>query len=191
MSDPVIEPGKPIISLEESAAGYSIQVPVRNRGNMHDKVSGTVVVRSEEGQLVDRFSLMSGKGYILPEHIRVFPLEGNLQLPNGLYNALITLQTSVSRGKMSNTLPFLVKDGKIMISDITENLKNTVRKRSPGFIVSDHVVKKELRPGARLSIPIELRNLTKNTLNITLDKMQWKKDDSGFRSSCRKIRKND
>ena len=72
----IIEPGEPIIEPKKDGTGFSVQIPVRNLGNVHDQMTGKVAIKSEDGQTVDNFDLISGRGFVLPEHERLFKTEG-------------------------------------------------------------------------------------------------------------------
>jgi len=175
----IIEPGEPRISLAEQDGGYVFELPLRNRGNVHDRIFGAVEIRSEAGQLVERFDLEAGRGFVLPMQERLFTSKGSLNLPDGLYLALVALNTEHSRGPMRNSFPFYVQGGRPIASEPTADVRAKLHEESAGFTVFPSQTTVILSGGARRTRAIELINFTRQTLPIRACVMEWIRDAQG------------
>ncbi len=175
----IIEPGEPFIQLFEQGAGYTINVPIRNRGNIHDRIKGVLDIKSEAGQMVERFELAAGRGFILPKQERVFTSKGTINLPDGIYSAGIRLNRS-SGGPMRTFFPFAVKGGKPELVEITDKLRRELMNQSTGFLIVPAQLSLNLKGGERRLKPVELRNLTRKPIRIQARVMEWQRNDLGF-----------
>jgi len=169
----VIDAAKPLISLREDDRGYVLQLPVRNRGNIHARLTGSLEVRSHAGQLVDRCELGAGRGFVLPDHERLLESRSTLKLPDGAY--VVQVQLDVERGKrpMRNAFPFAVQSGIPSVQEITPELLAELEKQSAGFIVRPGQLSVALRPGARRAQAIEVTNLTEEPLRLRPTTREW------------------
>lgn len=169
----VIDAAKPLIGIPEDDRGYTLQVPVRNRGNIHARLSGSLEVRSNAGQLVDRCELGAGRGFVLPGHERLLESRSTLELPDGAY--VVQIQLEVERGKrpMRNAFPFAVQNGLPSVQEITPELLAELEKQSAGFIVRPGQLSVSLRPGARRVQAIEITNLTEEPLRLRPTTLEW------------------
>ena len=175
----VIEAGQPLIREGEGGRGFALDVPVRNRGNIHARMSGTVDVRSEAGQVVQRFDLEAGRGFILPDHERLFQTKGTVNLPDGFYVARISLNAEGFRRPMEKVFPFHVSEGKASFTELTEELRQQIEKRSAGFTVSPLTIGARFRAGARRTEAVELVNLTKDALTLRASLTEWYRSPEG------------
>ncbi len=169
----VIDAAEPVISRVQQASGYDFKLPVRNRGNVHARMTGTMEIRSEAEQLVDKFELVAGRGFILPGHERLFENKGSVNLPDGVYIIRARLEVQGSGRPMQNAFPFYVQDGTPQIAEITDELKEKLQKQSAGFIISPAEMLVSLQPGGRRSQAVELINLTRDIIRLRADLMQW------------------
>jgi len=169
----VIDAAQPLISEIKQGKGYEFDLPVRNRGNVHARMTGTVEVRSEAEQLVDRFELEAGRGFILPDHERLFKNRGTVNLPDGVYLMRVRLEAQGSARPMQNAFPFYVKEGRPQVAEITDELRAKLQKQSAGFIVSPAQMQVSLRPGGSRSQAVELVNLTRDTIDLQASLMEW------------------
>lgn len=174
----VIEPGEPLIESKKDGSGITFKVPIRNLGNVHDRMTGQVVVKSDAGQTIDRFELGSGRGFLLPEHERIFESKGVLNLPNGSYVAEINLTTGSGR-PMRRRFPFIIEDGEPIVADITDAMRAELEEKSAGFIVIPPKTSISLPPGARRPQVVELRNLTRDTIPLRAVIKEWVQDETG------------
>ncbi|MFC1636891.1 hypothetical protein ACFL5Z_18865, partial [Planctomycetota bacterium] len=175
----VIDAAQPLISEAQRGSGYTFELPVRNRGNVHARMSGTVEIRSEAEQLVDRFDLEAGRGFILPGHERLFKNRGTVNLPDGVYLMRIRLEAQNSRRPMQNSFPFYVENSQPKVAELTDELRAKLQKQSAGFIVSPAEMLISLRPGGRRSQAVELINLTRDTIELKASLMEWYRGADG------------
>jgi hypothetical protein len=175
----IIEAGIPMLETGEGGKGYTIKLPLRNLGNIHTRMSGTAEIRSEAGQLVETFTMGSGRGFILPEHERLFTSKGLVNLSDGLYTANITLNTEKSNQPMKNSFQFYVKDGQLILGNPNDEQKSQIEKESAGFIVSTPQLNVEMPAGGRRTQSVELVNLTKNVLKVKATPMEWYRSPEG------------
>lgn len=175
----IMEAAMPIIRSSQGGRGYTLDLPVRNRGNIHARMGGTVEVRSEAGQLIERFELAAGRGFVLPEHERLFTSKVPVNLADGVYVAHIRLEVENSRQPMRNSFPFYIEDGEPNVTEITDELRAKLEKQSAGFTVSPVQMLVAVRPGARRSQAVELVNLTGNTIHLQATLMEWHRTPNG------------
>lgn len=175
----VIDATQPLVNNAQRGSGYLFELPVRNRGNVHARMSGTVEIRSEAEQLVDRFDLEAGRGFILPGHERLFKNRGTVNLPDGVYLMRVRLEAQNSRRPMQNAFPFYVKDGQPEVAEITDEMRAKLQKQSAGFVVSPAETVISLRPGGRRSQAVELVNLTRESLKLQANLMEWYRSPDG------------
>jgi hypothetical protein len=174
-----IEAARPLIRPSEKGSGYSISVPVRNRGNIHARMSGTVEIRSESGQRLDRFELAAGRGFLLPGHERVFRSKGRINLPDGLYVARVRLTPQKFRRPMRKEFAFHIRNGEPSFGDISEELKKQMRRESAGFAVSPPELSVRTRAGGRRMRAVTLTNLTEEALPVKATVMEWQRAPDG------------
>jgi hypothetical protein len=169
----LIEAGVPFFDTAEGGKGYAMHLPVRNRGNIHTRMAGTVEIKSHAGQLVERYDLEAGQGFILPGHERLFTSRSRVNLADGAYVAKICLNAAKRGQPMEKAFPFAVRSGVPEVQEITEDLLAELKKQSAGFIVSPSELQVRLRPGGRRIQAIELSNLTRETLVVKTRLMEW------------------
>jgi hypothetical protein len=175
----VIEAAVPGIGRGPNNRGFSIRVPVRNTGNIHARMSGSVEVRSHAGQLVDRLVLSAGRGFVLPDHERLLESDSTLNLPDGAYVAKINLNVEKGRRPMQNAFPFVVRSGVYSMQEITDELLAELDKQSAGFTLSPGMLTIDMPPGARRVSVIEIMNLTRDTLRLIPQGMEWSRLQDG------------
>ena len=175
----IVEAGEPVLSRGEENRGYVLEVPVRNRGNHHARIGGTVEVRSEADQLIERFELAAGRGFVLPEHERLFRSRGTVNLPDGIYVAQIRLDVEHSAEPMQHAFPFYIQGGRPTVTEMTDELRTALRKQSAGFAVSPAEILVTLQAGARRTQTVELVNLTRETLRLRAHLTEWIRDSEG------------
>lgn len=175
----IIEAGNAIITRGRGANGYTLEIPVRNRGNIHTRMGGTIQIHSEAGQLIDKFELAAGRGFILPQHERLFTGKVPMNLPDGVYVARARLEAEHSGQPMRNAFTFYISDGQPAVAEITDELRAKLEAQSVGFTVVPPQMLVALRPGARRSQAVELINLTKDTIPVRASLMEWHRKPDG------------
>jgi len=175
----VIDAAEPIMTQEGGSAGYALEIALRNRGNMHARIHGTAEIQSEAGQLVEKFELVSGRGFLLPEHERVFESKGKINLSDGVYVAHLRLDLENERTPMRKAFSFYVENGAPHVAELTDELRAKLERQSAGFIVKPSYIGLPVRPGARRTEAVELVNLTKDTLRVLARPAEWYRTPEG------------
>ncbi len=68
----VTEDGSKGLYKGSSTKPFNFIVSLKNTGNIHIKAQGSLVIKNEDGRIVDRVPLESGTGTVLPEGVRDF-----------------------------------------------------------------------------------------------------------------------
>jgi len=174
----IIDAAPPAVLLGLGGRGYTFDLPVRNRGNIHARMAGFVELRSDAGQLVERFDMEAGRGFILPMHERLFQGYIPLNLADGSYVAGVQLGPR-GQAPMRSVFPFYVKEGVPTVAEPTEELKAQLLKSSAGFMVSPAQLDVEIQAGARRAQAIELINLTREVLPVSVSVVEWVRQSDG------------
>lgn len=175
----VIEVGKPFIEKKEDIQGYILKVPVRNRGNIHARLEGFVEVKSSFGQSIENISLTSGRGFVLPQHERLFNAEAKINLSDGVYITEVNLRVEGSSRPIRGIFPFYVSEGTPKVGEPTEDLLAQLKKKSAGFIVTPLSIDLQIPPGGRRSKAVEIKNLTDENLQISCQVKEWYRSPQG------------
>lgn len=174
----IIEAAKPIINVDKGGRSYTLHLPVRNRGNIHMRMGGTVEVRSEADQLIKKFELAAGRGFILPAHERLFQSKLRVSLPDGAYLAKIRLEAK-GAAPMQNAFGFYIKDGRPTVAELTEELKAALMKQSAGFTVTPVQMLVALPAGGNRTRAVELVNLTRKAIQLRASLVEWYRTPGG------------
>jgi len=174
----VIEAAEPTIT-RASGKGCVMTLPIRNTGNIHCRMAGTVEIRSESDQLVERFDLSAGRGFILPLHERVFRSRLQVSLPDGLYVAKIRLDAQGYRAPMQNAFPFYVRNGVPVVAQLSEEEKQELLSKSAGFAVVPQQMYVEAPAGGWRMRAVELVNMTAEPIRVQGRVMEWFRDPTG------------
>lgn len=175
----VLEPQPPLLAARGDNQGLELRLPVRNTGNLHAQVMGDVELRSDAGQLVQQFEIRSGSGFILPEQERLFVNTATVLLPDGVYIAKVRLLVRGSTKPMEHSFPFYIREGRPGEAEITDALRRQLEVGSTGFTVSPAELGVPLPAGARKTAPVEVANLTKDTITVTAEVFAWRRDAEG------------
>lgn len=174
----IIDAAKPVITADKGGRSYTLNLPVRNRGNIHTRMGGTVEVRSEAEQLIEKFELAAGRGFLLPMHERLFKSKLRVSLPDGVYLAKIRLEAK-GAAPMLNAFGFYIKDARPTVAELTEELKAKLMKQSAGFTVTPSQMLVALRPGASRMQAFELVNLTRKAIELRVSLVEWYRTPDG------------
>jgi hypothetical protein len=174
----IIDAAPPIIEARKGSGELTLGIPVRNRGNIHCRMAGEVEVRSEAGQLIKKFSLEAGRGFILPMHERLFRGDLRVSLPDGAYLAHIRLKSQGAK-PMQNVFPFYVRQGQPKVATLTDELRAKLKKQSAGFAIFPPQALVTLSAGGRRTHAVELVNLTKESLELRASLVEWFRDPVG------------
>ena len=174
----IVEPGVPMIETGRDKGGFALKVPVRNRGTLHTKIHGNAEIRSEAGQLIEQYELQAGRGFLLPDHERLFTQRSEITLPDGAYQARVTLQEE-QKSPMKAAFPFVVIDGKPEMRKIDDALRAELEAKSSGFIVATPHLNVDLRPGAQRTQAVEIANMTNKDIRLMAGIGDWLRDQDG------------
>jgi len=175
----ILDAAMPILKRGEGHRGYAFALPIRNRGNIHCRMAGTIEIRSDAGQLIEKFELTAGRGFILPMHERLFRSRLRLNLPDAAYVANVRLDTTVGP-PVRKAFPFCIENGQPKLVDLTEEAKAELMKRSPGFTVAPAQMLASLPAGGNRMQAVELVNLTDRTIPIRVRLFEWYRDPEGL-----------
>lgn len=174
-----IDVGKSMMSYEGGATGYTLQVPLRNRGNMHARVLGTVEMRSEGGLTLERMELSSGRGFLLPGHERLLSNRGVINLTDGVYTAHVRLDVEGSKQPMQDAFNFYIEDGQPHVEEMTDEVRAKLGRQATGFIVTPSFLEVSLRPRGRRTAAVEIVNITSQPLRIVAKPAEWGRNPAG------------
>ncbi len=175
-----VEAAPPLFEAPSAGQGYTLLLPVRNTGNIHTKLTGDVEIRSEAGQVLRRFNLDVGGGYVLPNHERIFPGKEPMLLPNGVYRAIVHLASGETQQPMQRSFSFYVENGKPSSAEISEALREKLAQSAPGFSISPRESLIEARPGGRTMRSVEALNLTREPIRLKASLAEWIRGENGI-----------
>lgn len=158
--------------------GWKVVMPVRNEGNIHTRVSGQASVWSEGGTRMGSAPFQAGRGYLLPGKGRNLTATGENILSDGYYMLRIVLQTS-ERSSMSNSFAFAVYEGEVYPGAITDGVAELIRASSPGFSLREPFTQKNITPGGRTYLAIQMKNTVMDTLTLIPRKTEWNLNEMG------------
>jgi hypothetical protein len=161
-----------------SKDAWVVEMPLRNKGNIHTRVTGTVTLWSESGVKVGSAPLLSGQGYLLPGKMRNFRALGESPLPDGYYMMRVALKTT-EYFTMTQSFPFAIYKGEVFPGAVTEELARLIRSSAPGFTLKKPFIEKKITPGGSTYLPIQLVNTGNDTLRLFPQKMDWDLDRRG------------
>jgi hypothetical protein len=159
-------------------AAWRVEVPVKNTGNMVTVVKGTATIYDEAKRLVGRADLISGRGYVLPQHRRNFIAQGNKVLANGSYMIMAHLETK-ERKTMGGIFTYTVLDGKVFYGSGSEEIKSLVKASTPKFELQKQFLEFNATPGAKRNSGTTVRNLTDEYLPLKAVPLNVLSDDQG------------
>jgi len=92
-------------------------ITLKNEGNVHVRIQGTLVVEDKKGKEIEKFPLTVGERIIFPESIRKFTIITKEVLPPGDYLAKIVVNYTDKKRIMAE-LPFMIREkGEPMAQD--------------------------------------------------------------------------
>ena len=174
-----IEAGQPFIQKREGTQGYIVKVPVRNRGNIHARLEGVIELKSCSGQLIERILLTAGRGFMIPQHERLFTAKAGINLADGTYITEVNLRIEGSSRHMRSIFPFYIKEGRPTVGEPTDELLAQLKKKSAGFVISCPKIDFQMPPGGRRTKAVEVRNLTDESLRLNCKVREWYRSPEG------------
>jgi len=182
--DKRIIPGEPLMSVSglrtsRNQAGWTLKLPITNKGNIHGIVFGQVDILTSAGIKLEGAKLRAGRGFILPQQTREFIARGDTNLPDGAYQARITLQIEGERRPIQNIFPFVFLDGKIFTGKEARQAVKVVREESAGFLLQPQKIRVALTPGAHRTQVVEITNMSEKTIQLVTEVKGWTQDQEG------------
>ena len=171
-----------VVSLQpealSGATAWSVDVPIRDEGNTHVLVKGTVSIWSDDMRLVERADLKAGHGIILPGTSRIFKAEGKKPLDDGTY--LVKLEILSSDHKIVHSaFPYCVVGGAATSEVGSEGVRAMLDASNPKFGLAKGLLEFQVTPNAQRAGGLRLTNYTRDSLKVTARASSWTIDDSG------------
>lgn len=140
--------------------GTGFTVTVENRGSVHIKGKGELLVRTKHGGTIAAFPLEAGRGMILPESGRSFEAVLDRQLSAGDYIAEAVVEYGL-RGKAVARVPFSISGGHLSATGALDAEKGVK------FLVDPYWVDMTASPGAFRAVPILVENDEEVSIHVS------------------------
>lgn len=166
--------------LEKSGEDFAwtLELPVRNDGNLHTVVKGEVRIYQPGPRIVDSSELESGLGYIMGGGRRILLGRGSRTLEDGTYLARITLHQRAGR-PIQGMFPFHVLAGDATFGEPNEEIKEIIEGLSPKLGLSQSLLSFTVSPRARRRGGVRITNHTADSLVVYPKVSTWALDASG------------
>ncbi len=158
--------------------GWKVVIPIRNDGNIHTRLGGTVSFWAENGTRLESGALQAGRGYVLPGKTRDFTAEGENILVDGYYMIRVALRTEEGN-TMSQSFPFAVYNGQVRPGAVTDQLKDLLHTASPGFALREPFLTRTVTPGGSSYQAISVTNTVNDTITLIPRLSEWALDPVG------------
>ncbi len=142
--------------------GLTFKVTVENKGDIHVRAEGNVVVRANHGGMIATVPLRAGRGFILPGTSRYFEAVLDRQIPAGDYVAEATLKYGL-RGKAVASLPFSMSGG------VPVATRAMVNESGIRFVVDPYLVDISARGGAFRTMAVLVQNEDSKSIHISVN----------------------
>jgi hypothetical protein len=140
--------------------GVGFTATVENRGNVHLKGKGELLVKSRRGGLITTLPLEAGRGFVLPDASRDFTAVLDRTLPSGNYMAEAVIKYGM-RGKAVARVPFSVSKGRLVPAGDLD------AERQVKLLVDPYWVDIVARPGAFRTVPILIENEDNSPIHVS------------------------
>ncbi len=140
--------------------GKGFTVTVENRGNVHIKGKGQVVIKTKHGSRIASLPLEAGRGTILPEANRDFIANLDRQLGSGSYLAEAVI-TYGMRGRAVARVPFSVSGGRLLTAGSLD------AERQVKLLVDPYWVDLTAGAGAFRAVPILVENEDDSPIHVS------------------------
>jgi hypothetical protein len=137
----------------------SFIVTVENKGDVHLKAKGDVVIKTKNGSRVDEAPLEAGRGMVLPEYPRDFRSSFRRLLAPGSYVAEAKITFGL-RGQAVARLPFSVSAGELAVGALDAE-------RIVQFLVDPYWVDVTAQGGAFRTVPILIANEDQSRIHVS------------------------
>lgn len=157
---------------------WQVILPVRNTGNTHTQAEGEVSIWTENARLIERASLTGGRGFVLPDKLRLFTAEGTKALPDGAY--MVRIQIRTREGKLvQGSFPYTVFKGKAARGVASESMRALLEASTPKFSLATKYLDYSITPRGTRTKGLMLTSHTSDTLTIYPRLIDWTLSDSG------------
>ncbi len=167
-----------LLARSEQSKGWELKIPIRNSGNTHTMVRGSVGLWSGSGMRLETLPLTAGKGYIIPNRARDFKATGVGALVDGYYLLSIALQTREGRN-ISEEFPFEIRDGQTIPNVLVDETAQVRWAARPAFRFRDPVLRKTVTPGGSTYIVANLQSIALDTIWLQPETIDWSIDPRG------------
>jgi hypothetical protein len=157
---------------------WQVILPIRNTGNTHTQAEGEVSIWTENARLIEKAGLTGGRGFVLPDKIRLFTAEGNKALADGTY--MVRIQIRTREGKLvQGSFPYTVLKGKATAGTASESMRALIEASTPKFSLGARYLDYSITPGGTRTKGLTLTSHTSDTLTIYPRLVDWTLSDSG------------
>jgi len=158
--------------------GWSVVLPIKNDGNVHTQVSGSVSFWSAHGTKIESAELEAGKGYVFPGKIRNFTAEGSDFLSDGYFMIRINLRNTMGMN-VTKSFPFAIYEGEVYPGALTDELKDLLRTATPTYRLKRPFFTRDVSAGGSSFMAIQLQNIVEDTILIVPRLADWTLTESG------------
>ncbi len=158
--------------------GWSVVLPVKNDGNVHTQVSGSVSFWTAHGTKIETAELRAGKGYVFPGRIRNFKAEGSDFLSDGYFMIRINLRNSMGMN-VTKSFPFAIYEGDVYPGALTDELKDLLRMATPTFRLKRPFFTRDVSAGGSSFMAIQMQNISEDTTLIVPRLADWTLTETG------------
>ncbi|KPJ49170.1 hypothetical protein AMJ40_06140 [candidate division TA06 bacterium DG_26] len=149
------------IARRSSGRGLTFTATVENRGDLHVRGKGSLIIKSKHGARIEDIALEAGRGTVLPEGSRDFYAVLNKQLSPGEYVAE-TVVNYGARGRAVSRIPFSVTKGGAVAAGTLD------AEREMKFVVDPYMVDITARAGAFRTTAMLVENGEENPIHISV-----------------------
>ena len=139
--------------------GLTFTTAIENKGNLHVRGEGNLVITTRAGRRLAELSLKAGRGTILPNSVRDFRAVLEKELPPGEYLANATFQYRNKRVRAKISFP---------VGTAPTEAVEVAKKKEVNFSVGPPVVEINAPPGSIRTINLRVANEDEQPLHFRL-----------------------
>jgi len=153
--------------------GWALTARVRNEGNVHAKVAGSLDLRDGTGRMIARTPLDGGMGTVLPSAVREYAARQSGTLSNGVYVATVRFSVPGTKIGAASTQAFSVADGAVEALSPGEDLRAMMESLAPAVQMSPEEIALSGAGGSRKSSVLRLSNISRQSIDLRLLVSEW------------------
>jgi len=180
---PRLRPGDTELEIVQarggSVGGWTVIAHVRNDGNVHAKVEGSLDLRDGTGRMIARTPLDGGMGTVLPSAVREYAARQSGTLSNGVYVATVRFSVPGTKIGAASSQAFSVSNGTAQPLDPKEDLRALIESLAPAVQVSPEEIALSGPAGSRKSSVLRLSNISRQPIDLRLAVSEWQLSEHG------------